>query len=43
MQSPETAEEHVAANVRRAVATEGITYPVAMDNDTANWNAWGNR
>ena len=21
----------------------GITYPIAIDNDSATWNAWGNR
>jgi cytochrome c biogenesis protein CcdA/thiol-disulfide isomerase/thioredoxin len=41
--SPEFAFEHVVANVRRAIADQGIAYPVAVDNDLATWSAWGNQ
>ncbi len=41
--SPEFAFEQVVSNVRRAIADQGIAYPVAVDNDLATWSAWGNR
>jgi cytochrome c biogenesis protein CcdA/thiol-disulfide isomerase/thioredoxin len=41
--SPEFAFEHEADNVRGAVRRLGIRYPVALDNDFATWNAFGNR
>ena len=41
--SPEFGFEHVAGNVERAIAANGIRYPVAQDNDLATWNAWGNQ
>jgi thiol-disulfide isomerase/thioredoxin len=40
--SPEFAFEHDAGNVERAIAQDGIRYPVAQDNAFATWNAWGN-
>ena len=43
MHAPEFAFEKVPANVQRAVRDAGITYPVALDNDFATWNAYGNR
>jgi cytochrome c biogenesis protein CcdA/thiol-disulfide isomerase/thioredoxin len=41
--TPEFAFEHVVGNVRRAVAEHGIPYPVAVDDDYATWDAWGNQ
>ena len=33
--------EHDRANVARALAKEGISYPNAQDNDRATWNLYG--
>ena len=41
--TPEFAFERVEANVRDASARLGVTYPVALDNDYATWNAWDQR
>lgn len=41
--SPEFAFEKEPANVRRAVKDLGVTYPVAMDNNLAIWNAFHNQ
>jgi cytochrome c biogenesis protein CcdA/thiol-disulfide isomerase/thioredoxin len=41
--TPEFAFEHVPSNVRSAVRRLGITYPVALDNDYATWNAFQNQ
>jgi cytochrome c biogenesis protein CcdA/thiol-disulfide isomerase/thioredoxin len=38
--TPEFAFEHVASNVSDADARLGVTYPVALDNNYATWNAW---
>ncbi len=40
--TPEFAYEKNTDNVRRAVEKFGIGYPVALDNDFANWRAYGN-
>jgi thiol-disulfide isomerase/thioredoxin len=40
--TPEFGFEHDLGNVRRAVADTGISYPVAVDNDYAVWQAFGN-
>jgi thiol-disulfide isomerase/thioredoxin len=40
--TPEFAFEKDEANVADAVARFGITYPVALDNDYATWNAYRN-
>ncbi|WP_329134782.1 cytochrome c biogenesis protein DipZ [Streptomyces sp. NBC_01476] len=40
--TPEYAFEHVPANVKAGAARLHITYPVALDNDYATWNAFGN-
>jgi peroxiredoxin len=40
--TPETAEEHRVDSVRRALRSQGIAYPVAVDNAKENWNAWAN-
>jgi len=41
--APEFAFEKNEANVRRAVKDLGITYPVALDNDYAIWQAFANQ
>jgi cytochrome c biogenesis protein CcdA/thiol-disulfide isomerase/thioredoxin len=40
--TPEFAFEHNPANVRAAVKSDGITYPVALDNNYDTWNAFNN-
>jgi cytochrome c biogenesis protein CcdA/thiol-disulfide isomerase/thioredoxin len=40
--APEFAFEKDPANVKRAVADLGLTYPVAIDNDFAIWRAFNN-
>ncbi|WP_426701048.1 thioredoxin family protein [Rhodanobacter sp. Col0626] len=40
--SPEFDIEKNLGNVRDAVKRLGITYPVAVDNNLATWNAWHN-
>jgi thiol-disulfide isomerase/thioredoxin len=41
--SPEFAFEKNESNVRSAIHDLGITYPVALDNNYAIWQAFGNR
>jgi alkyl hydroperoxide reductase subunit AhpC len=41
--SPEFNHEKVLANVQSAVKRMGIEYPVALDNDFANWRRYRNR
>jgi cytochrome c biogenesis protein CcdA/thiol-disulfide isomerase/thioredoxin len=40
--TPELSFERDVANVRRAVADDGVTFPVAFDPAYATWNAYGN-
>jgi cytochrome c biogenesis protein CcdA/thiol-disulfide isomerase/thioredoxin len=40
--TPEFAFEHNPANVQAAVKRDGITYPVALDNNDDTWNAFDN-
>jgi cytochrome c biogenesis protein CcdA/thiol-disulfide isomerase/thioredoxin len=40
--TPEFAFEHVVSNVRTAAAQLGVRYPVAIDDDYATWDAYGN-
>jgi hypothetical protein len=40
--SPEFSFEKDTGNVKRAIAQDGIEYPVAQDNDMATWTAWSN-
>ncbi|MDP9018639.1 MAG: redoxin domain-containing protein [Candidatus Eremiobacteraeota bacterium] len=39
--SPETPYEHERANVVENLSLQGITWPVALDNSLALWNAYG--
>ena len=38
--TPETDEEKIPANVEREVKRRGITYPILIDTDGANWKRW---
>ncbi len=40
--SPEFDFEHVVSNVTSALRSLGVKYPVAIDNEMATWNAYGN-
>jgi cytochrome c biogenesis protein CcdA/thiol-disulfide isomerase/thioredoxin len=40
--TPELSFERDLGNVRAAVATDGVTFPVAFDPNYATWNAYGN-
>jgi hypothetical protein len=40
--TPEFPFERNAGNVRRAIAQNGLRYPVVQDNESATWNAYGN-
>jgi cytochrome c biogenesis protein CcdA/thiol-disulfide isomerase/thioredoxin len=40
--TPEYAFEHVASNVAAGVKRNGITYPVALDNEDTTWNRFAN-
>ncbi len=40
--TPEFPFERSAANVQAALKRHGITYPVAQDNESQTWNAYGN-
>jgi cytochrome c biogenesis protein CcdA/thiol-disulfide isomerase/thioredoxin len=40
--TPEFAFEHVPSNVRTAVKTLGVRYPVALDNKYGTWTAYHN-
>jgi cytochrome c biogenesis protein CcdA/thiol-disulfide isomerase/thioredoxin len=41
--APEYAFEHVPSNVLASVHQQGITYPVALDNEFTTWTAYGNQ
>jgi cytochrome c biogenesis protein CcdA/thiol-disulfide isomerase/thioredoxin len=41
--TPEFPFEKEASNVERAIGEEGLTYPVAQDNDYVTWTAYGNQ
>jgi thiol-disulfide isomerase/thioredoxin len=40
--TPEFSFEQDVDNVRRAAKERGVTYPIAIDNDRAIWNGFGN-
>ncbi len=40
--TPETDTERVTANVRKAAAEAGLTFPILIDQDESNWDHWGN-
>ena len=39
---PEIQEEYDVAEVRRKAAEAGLKHPIAVDNDSRNWEAWAN-
>jgi thiol-disulfide isomerase/thioredoxin len=41
--TPEFPFERSASSVQAALKRHGITYPVAQDNDSQTWNAFGNQ
>jgi cytochrome c biogenesis protein CcdA/thiol-disulfide isomerase/thioredoxin len=43
MHAPEFPFERDAGNVENAIARNRLRYPVAQDNDFANWTAYGNQ
>ena len=42
IQTPETEAEKDVEQVRRAAKERGFEFPVVIDSDRKNWNAWGN-
>jgi cytochrome c biogenesis protein CcdA/thiol-disulfide isomerase/thioredoxin len=43
VETPEFTFERSASNVRQAIQTDGIRYPVVQDNDYGTWNAYQNQ
>lgn len=41
--TPETEAEHDRDKLLAQVEKHKIKYPILVDNDMKNWNAWGNR
>ncbi len=39
---PETKAEYDLERVKAKIKEQGITYPVAVDNESTNWDAWAN-
>jgi peroxiredoxin len=40
--TPETKSEHNVETLKTKLAAERLEFPVLVDNERANWNAWGN-
>jgi peroxiredoxin len=40
--TPETRTERDIAHLERKLKEDDLAFPVLIDNDQANWNAWGN-
>ncbi len=40
--TPESPEERNPDAVHRRATEEGLTFPILVDNQKQNWNAWGN-
>jgi len=43
VETPEFTFEQEASNVRQAISSDGIKYPVVQDNKYGTWNAWQNQ
>src|SRR6202012_3424073 len=43
VETPEVTFEQVASNVRQAIASDGIRYPIIQDNHYGTWNAYQNQ
>lgn len=41
--TPETEGEAKVEQVKKKVKEIGFAFPIAVDNDQKNWQAWGNR
>jgi peroxiredoxin len=41
--TPETQGERNVENIRKKAKENGLEYPIAVDNNSSNWKAWGNR
>lgn len=42
MHTPETSTERRVDRVRANASDRKLTFPIVIDNDKANWDAWGN-
>jgi cytochrome c biogenesis protein CcdA/thiol-disulfide isomerase/thioredoxin len=42
VETPEFTFEQDAGNVRQAISSDGLRYPVVQDNNYGTWNAYGN-
>ncbi len=42
MHTPEVEDEHNVESVKRKVKEAEFTFPILIDNERRNWNAWGN-
>ncbi len=40
--TPETSAERSVDNLRSKMKQEGFQFPIVVDNDHKNWDAWGN-
>jgi thiol-disulfide isomerase/thioredoxin len=40
---PETTRERSVDRVRAKLASHAVTHPIAIDNDSRNWDAWANQ
>lgn len=40
--TPETVAERDSTNVKKSASEAGLEFPVLIDREKANWNAWGN-
>jgi peroxiredoxin len=40
--TPETEAERNVDTLRKKIEEAGLPFPVLVDNDKRNWNAWGN-
>jgi peroxiredoxin len=40
--TPETKTERDIAHLERKLKEDGLAFPILIDNEQANWNAWGN-
>ena len=43
VETPEFTFEQEASNVRQAISSDGVTYPVVQDNKYGTWDAWQNQ
>jgi peroxiredoxin len=41
--TPETPGEREVERIKSQAAKHGLRFPIAVDNDAANWRAWNNR